>query len=137
MASLNNTINFIVNHWSDIIIILAFIIGAVRGVFVIINMDVEKRKEIAMKIVRENLLKYMSDAEVQYSNYKKSGVLKRSQVINKIYTDYPVLANYVNQDELIEMIYKMIDDEMDRMNAIVNGKNPEKVNEAPVETKTE
>ena len=67
------------------------------------------------------LLQLMSNAEITWSDYAKSGEIKKSEVISKIYSEFPILKEYINQDELIEIISKMIDDEMDNLNKAING----------------
>ena len=120
MHSINNTLTLINEYWSAILIILviAFIIFTKIRKFM--SLSEEEQIEATLKIVKEELLKLMSDAEVEWMNWKKSGVLKKSQVIGKIYEHFPILKDYINQDELIEKISTMIDEEMLLLDVVIN-----------------
>ena len=84
------------------------------------SLSEEEQIEATLKIVKEELLKLMSDAEVEWMNWKKTGALKKSQVIGKIYEQFPILKDYINQDELIEKISTMIDEEMLLLDDVIN-----------------
>lgn len=64
-------------------------------------------------------MKLISDAEVDYEDWNKAGSIKRAQVIQKIFTDYPVLSKVANQEELIKWIDTMIDESLKELRKIV------------------
>ena len=123
MEGLSNTLQFIQNNWSNIIVIFFILIIIITKVLNYFNLSNEGKVEIALNIVKNELLKLMCEAEVKWAKYKKSGELKKSYVISEIYDRYPVLSDYINQDELIEKITNMIDENMDKMNKIINNIN--------------
>ena len=71
------------------------------------------------KQIKEVILKLISDAEVDYEDWNKAGSIKRAQVIQKIFTDYPVLSKVANQEELIKWIDTMIDESLKELRKIV------------------
>ena len=82
-------------------------------------MNEEQRVQAALKVISEELMKMMVQAEIQWKDYKKSGELKRSQVIKDIYNQFPFLSRYMDQDKLVQTIYEMIDKQMDNMNELM------------------
>lgn len=122
MTSINNTLGLIENYWSMIIIIIALVVLTIEEVKKYKAMTREQRIEAALSVVKGELLKLMSDAEIEWSEYKKSGALKKSQVLKEIYTQFPFLQDYINQDELVTKITEMIDAEMENMNKILKEK---------------
>ena len=122
MTSINNTLGLIENYWSMIIIIIALVVLTIEEVRKYKAMTREQRIEAALSVVKGELLKLMSDAEIEWSEYKKSGALKKSQVLKEIYTQFPFLQDYINQDELVTKITEMIDAEMENMNKILKEK---------------
>ena len=99
------------------------IIGLAIGVYQKIKAYAQKsdaeKIAIAKKQIRETMLKMVSDAECDYGEWNKSGKIKRSQVIIKIYEMYPILAKAVNQDELTAWIDAEIDASLGTLNTLI------------------
>ena len=91
-------LKFANNYWTVVIIIIGLAYALYDKIKKYLATSKEEKIEMAKKALKENLLKYMADAEI-----------KRAQVIAKIYEDYPILKEYVDQDELIKFIDKQID----------------------------
>lgn len=122
----NNVVNSLSNSLPTIIIVIAIIIGVVRMVIQYSKMTKEERVNTALKVIKEELLKLMSDAEIEWEDYKKSGELKKSQVLKEIYSQFPFLATYIDQDTLVNKLYELIDNEMENMNKIINNTTTDK-----------
>ena len=90
----------------------------------------EQKVEAALKVVKAELLKLMSDAEIEWQDFNKSGEIKKSQVISEIYKKFPFLAEYISQDELIEKIGEMIEEQKAKMDEIINNVTVEDVTNA-------
>ena len=111
-AVLNKIIEFLSfanNYWTLIIVIIGLGYALYEKIKKYAETSKTEKIEMARAALKENLLKYMADAEIEWSSYKKAGEIKRSQVIAKIYQDYPILKEYVDQDELIKFIDEQID----------------------------
>lgn len=108
---MTNALNFIKdvlyvanNYWTLVVVIIGLFIALYEKVKTYMKTSKEEKINMAKKALKENLLKYMSDAEIEWSIYEKSGEIKRSQVITKIYEEYPILKECINQEELINYI---------------------------------
>lgn len=65
-------------------------------------------------------MQLVSEAEIKYSDIKKSGAIKRSWVIAEIYKKYPILARAVNQQELTDWIDERIDEALIELRKILS-----------------
>lgn len=61
----------------------------------------------------------VTEAEIDYEEWNKAGSIKRSQVINQIYGDYPILSKVIDQKALIEWIDETIDESLKTLREIV------------------
>ena len=120
---MSNVLNFIKdvleaanNYWTLVVVIIGLSIALYEKIKKYLQTSKEEKIEMAKAALKENLLKYMADAEIEWSDYEKSGEIKRAQVISKIYEDYPILKEYLNQEELI----KYIDSEIDKLKVTVD-----------------
>lgn len=118
MQGLVNTANFILENWSNIVFVAAVFIAVFFRIKKFFSMSKEDQKEAVLKVVKEEILKIMSDAEKDWDNYVKSGEIKKSQVINTIYEQFPALSSFANQDEIIKQISDMIDEVKPTMDKI-------------------
>ena len=120
---MSNVLNFIKdvleaanNYWTLVVVIIGLSIALYEKIKKYLQTSKEEKIEMAKAALKENLLKYMADAEIEWSDYEKSGEIKRAQVISKIYEDYPILKEYLKQEELI----KYIDSEIDKLKVTVD-----------------
>ena len=120
MEGIKNTINLISQNWSTIVAFIGLCFLGYVEVKRYLKMTDEEKVQAALKAIKPVLLKYMSEAEIKWDNYKNSGELKKSTVIQKIYEQFPLLKTYKNQEELIKMLEEMIDDQLKEMNNIIN-----------------
>ena len=119
LVSIQNFLEFIVEHWTSIFIIICLIVLIVTRIKAFFKKSKEERVEIAKAQLKEVILKWVSDAEIDYLQWTKAGSIKRSQVISKIYTDYPILAQVIDQDKLVEWIDATIDEALKTVREIV------------------
>jgi len=119
MNGINNFANLIQGQWTNIVVVIAIVAGLVRSIITYYTMNEEQRVQAALKVISEELMKMMVQAEIQWKDYKKSGELKRSQVIKDIYNQFPFLSRYMDQEKLVQTIYEMIDKQMDNMNELM------------------
>ena len=120
---MSNVLNFIKdvleaanNYWTLVVVIIGLSIALYEKIKKYLQTSKEEKIEMAKTALKENLLKYMADAEIEWSDYEKSGEIKRAQVISKIYEDYPILKEYIKQEEPI----KYIDSEIDKLKVTVD-----------------
>ena len=127
----NSIFNFLNDGGSanNIISVIIIIVGILLGIkyfsdFIDKFKDLsdEEKIKVILRIVKAEILKLMSDAEVEWSSFEKAGIIKKSQVIGKIYEKYPVLSSYINQEMIICELEKIIEENMNNMNSVINKK---------------
>ena len=119
LDGVKNFLQFINDNWTSIIIIISLIIAIVQKTKSYLSKSNDEKIASAKLQIKEVILKLISDAEVDYEDWNKAGSIKRAQVIQKIFTDYPVLSKVANQEELIKWIDTMIDESLKELRKIV------------------
>jgi len=119
LNGIKNFLQIINDNWTLITVIIGLAIGAFQKIKVYVQKTDAEKIAIAKKQIRETMLKMVSDAEVDYDEWNKSGKIKRSQVIKKIYEMYPILAKAVDQDELTAWIDAEIDASLGTLNTLI------------------
>lgn len=119
LNGIKNFLELIEANWTVIVVVIGLAIAVGKKVKDYFGKSDEEKIEIAKKQIQEIILKLISDAEVDYEEWKKAGSIKRSQVIEEIFIEYPVLSKAVNQEELIEWIDEIIDDALVTLREIV------------------
>ena len=110
MESIKIFINFIATNWTFIITLLAC---AYLGYIRIKKWNAltqEEKINIALKVLREQMLSYITEAEATFGS--GTGTIKRSEVIKKIYKDYPILNKVIDQESLIKTLDDYIDESL-------------------------
>lgn len=124
LDGIKNFLNFVNNNWTSIAVIISLIIALAKKIQAFLKQSNEKKIEVAKKHINQTILKLVSDAEVDYEDWNKAGSIKRSQVINKIFEEYPILSKVVDQEALIAWIDAQIDNALTELREIV-AKNAE------------
>lgn len=120
---IKNFLSFVNDNWTTIAVIISLLVTLVRKIMAYLKQSEEKRIEIAKAQIRETILKLITDAEVNYDEWNKAGSVKRSQVIQEIFKEYPVLSKVVDQAELIEWIDNQINTSLKELRKIVAQQN--------------
>lgn len=126
MTGIANFLSFINNYWIDILVVAALIYFVYKKIVAFIKLSDEEKIEALLAVIKKEILNYMSEAEIDWKDVEKSGAIKKSQVISKIYEKYPELSKIINQEKLIAQIEIIIEQTMTEMNDILN---KEKLNE--------
>lgn len=131
MTSLVNLANFIKENWASV----TLVIGVAVALYFKIKQEIEKYKKMSeaekeaeiqkqidkvRAILADQVLALVATAEIEFSEEgSKLGPVKRSEVIRKIYVQYPVLAHVVDQEELLVYIDKLIDEALETVRKTV------------------
>lgn len=117
MESFKNLLQWVYDNFAVIICCAGLMVGIYRKVRKYFTANEEDKKkqfdeavEITKEKIRETMLKMVSESEDKYKDWVKAGSLKRAEVIAKIYNDYPILSQVVDQEGLIAYIDKTIDE---------------------------
>lgn len=119
MKGLQNFLEFLNENYVSILVCIGLIIGLVQEVKAYIGKSDDEKVNIAKEQIKEVVLKLVSDAEVDYEEWNKAGSIKRSQVINKLYAEYPILSKVVDQEALTQWIDDTIDDALKTLRVII------------------
>lgn len=123
LNGLKNALEFLNENWTMIVVIIGLIIGLVEKVKSFLKLSKNEKITIAYKQAQEIIHSLVADAENNWSAYKKSGAIKRSEVIEKLFERIPALTLVTNQEELIAKIDAMIDEALKKVNEIVSDEN--------------
>ena len=115
-----NFFSFIVEHWTSLIICLALILVMSQKIIAFMQLEHDKKVEIAWKIISEKMLAWVMDAENEYKS--GTGRIKRSAVIAKVYEAYPILNNIADQEEVLKKIDELINISLVEMKKILSSK---------------
>lgn len=119
LTGIQNFLQFINDNWTAIIIIIALGLSIALKIKNLFTKDKNGQIEIAKAQIKQIVLKLITDAEVDYSDWAKAGNIKRAQVIQKIYADYPILAKVTDQETLIAWIDTEINNSLKELRKIV------------------
>lgn len=125
LNGIQNFLQFVNDNWTSIIIIISLIIAIVQKVKKYFAKSTEEQIATAKSQISEIVLKLITDAEVDYKDWEKAGSIKRSQVIQKIFDEYPILAKVADQQEVVNWIDEMIDTSLKELRNIVAENQPE------------
>lgn len=119
LKGIQNFLTIINDNWTTIVVIVGLAIALYKKVRDYLAKSDDEKVEIAKAQIKEVILKAVADAEVDYEEWNKAGSIKRSQVIEQIYADYPILAKVTDQTSLTEWIDATIDTALDTLREIV------------------
>jgi H+/gluconate symporter-like permease len=127
LNGIQNFLQFINDNWTAIIIIISLIIAIVQKARSYFNKSNAEKIEVAKKQISQVVLKLITDAEIDYNDLVSAGSIKRSQVIQKIFNDYPILTKATDQKAIIEWIDDMINNSLKELRKIVEINNQKEV----------
>lgn len=119
LIGIKNFLYFVNENWTIILCIIGLAVGIYRKFSAWLSTSTQDKINIAKKQISESILKMITDAEVDYSDWAAAGQIKRSQVIAQIYTEYPILEKVTSQDELLEWIDAQIDSALGTLKDVI------------------
>lgn len=136
LDGIKNFLQFVNDNWTTIIIIISLGIALYQRIKTYVSKSNTEKIDVAKQQIKEIILKLISDAEEDYHYMTSAGSIKRSQVIKKIFEDYPVLSKVTDQETLIKWIDEIIDESLTTLREIVainEEKDVEDANDEPKE----
>lgn len=118
LEGIYNFLEFIETNWTLIAAIITICVAIYKKAKKYFSKSHEEQLEIAKKQISESMLKLVTKAEENYLNWVSAGPIKRSQVIDQIFKDYPILSKVTNQEEIIAWIDDAIDEALKTMRKI-------------------
>lgn len=126
MNGIENFLGYISENWVAIFVLLGLTLALGRMVYNYLKIDNVEKIEIAKTQIREAMLKLITEAEIDFEEWNKSGKIKRSQVITKIYEKYPILSKAVSQEDVIAWLDREIDNSLVTLREIIKDNKTEK-----------
>lgn len=119
LDGIKNFLELVNENWTTIIVIIGLVIAITKKGIVYFNKSDEEKIAIAKKQIQETMLKLITDAEENYDEWKQAGSIKRAQVIDELFANYPILSKVANQEDLIKWIDDVIDESLITLREIV------------------
>ena len=119
LDGIRNFLELANENWTTIIVIIGLVIAITKKGIVYFNKSDEEKIAIAKKQIQETMLKLITDAEENYDEWKQAGSIKRAQVIDELFANYPILSKVANQEDLIKWIDDVIDESLITLREIV------------------
>lgn len=119
LNGIKNFLELINNNWTMIVTIVALCMTIIKKAKDYFDKLDNEQIQIAKNQIQEIMLKLISDAEMDYEEWKGAGSIKRSQVIEELFLEYPILSKVANQQELIAWIDNEIDYALKTLRKIV------------------
>jgi len=110
LIGINRFLNIINENWTTIVVMIGLVVGIYQKIRSYLQYSKEERVAIAKAQIRESILSMITKAELDFADWNQAGSIKRSQVIQQIYTEYPILSKVIDQNALIGWI----DDEINQ-----------------------
>ena len=128
MTAIENFLGYLSENWVMILVLIgaAFSIGKMISKY--LSLSNEEKVEVAKKLIKEAMLKMITEAEIDFEEWNKSGSIKRSKVIADIYEKYPILSKAASQEEVIAFIDSEINNSLKTLREVLkeNKKEGEK-----------
>lgn len=119
LNGVKNFLQMINDNWTTILVIAGLVVAIVKKIKDYAKKSEAEKIAIAKEQITNTVLKLITSAELEFSDWSKAGSIKRSQVIDEIYTKYPILSKVADQDELITFIDEAIDNALKTLRDVV------------------
>lgn len=113
MEGIIKFLKLIEENWTLIITLIGLILGIYTKIKKYIKLSREEKINIALEQVKSSMLSLVVEAEKEYKS--DTGKLKRSKVLNEIYTKYPELKTVIKQEELEKELDDLIKESLEKM----------------------
>ena len=118
LVGIKNFLDLINQNWTLITVIIGLGILVFKKVKSYVSLSEQEKIDLALEQIRITALKMVTDAEKEYDKWVKAGSIKRAEVIEKIFKDYPILSKVTDQETLIKNIDNIIDEALNEMRKV-------------------
>lgn len=119
MTGIERFISYLSENWVMLLVLTGALISISRLVSKYLALDNAEKIETAKKLIKEIMLKMITEAEIDFEEWNKSGSIKRSKVIAEIYDKYPILSKAASQEEVIAFIDAEINNSLKTLREIL------------------
>lgn len=114
MEAIKNFIQFVSDNWTMITTILAALAGLYAKIVTWRKKTKKQRIDAAIEAVRVSMLGLVTEAEQAYG--AGTGAIKRSHVFARIFEEYPILAESLELDKLVDLLDGMLNENLAELN---------------------
>lgn len=119
LNGVKNFLQMINDNWTTILVIAGLVVAIVKKIKDLAEKSDDEKIAIAKEQITNTVLKLITNAEIEYESWNKAGSIKRAEVIDMIYTKYPILSKVANQAALIAFIDNAIDNALKTLREVV------------------
>lgn len=120
MESIKNLLEFLNENWSMILTIACLLYSLCVKIKNLVKMSKEEKEAAAWQGVQKIMLALVSSAEKEWGG--STGEIKRSEIIEKVYSQYPILKEVANQAAVERKIDELIDKALCQMRDVIDKK---------------
>ncbi|MDD5900328.1 MAG: hypothetical protein PUC73_05455 [Lachnospiraceae bacterium] len=118
LNGVKNFLQMVNDNWTTIMVVAGLGVAVFKKIKDWAAKSEEEKIAIAKEQIGNTILKMITDAE-NNTEWVKAGQIKRAEVIDVIYTKYPILSKVKKQEELIAFIDKAINDALVTLREVV------------------
>lgn len=123
LSGIENFLRFVNDNWTSIMVVIGLAMTAFFNVSSYLKKSTEEKINIAKSHIKETMLKFITEAELNFDEWNQAGSIKRASVIKEIFTEYPILNKVTNQEELIKWIDENIDKSLVTLRDVIEKNN--------------
>lgn len=127
LTGLHNFLQFTNDNWGMIVAVILLAMAVFKKIVGFFSKSDEEKIAIAKMQIQETMLKLVTRAETDYLEWVSAGAIKRSEVIDVIFKEYPILSKVTNQEELVKWIDSVIDEALRTMRKIFEEQNAKEI----------
>ncbi len=119
LTGIQNFLQIVNDNWTTIAVIAGLVLALAKKIQDFTSKSDDEKIAIAKQQIQQTMLKMITEAEVSYDAWNEAGSIKRSQVIEEIYSKYPILSKMVDQEAIIAWIDNEINNSLKTLREIV------------------
>lgn len=127
LTGLKNFLDLINQNWTLITVVIGLGILVFKKIKSYLSLSDQEKIDLALGRIRITALKLVTEAECAYEDWSKAGSVKRSEVIGRIFEEYPILGKVTDQETLIKTLDNIIDEALVEMRKVIE-ENTQKQN---------
>lgn len=119
LIGIKNFLELINQNWTLITVVIGLGILVFKKIKKFLSLSDQEKIDIALGQIRIKALKLVTDAECAYEDWIKAGSVKRSEVIGRIFEEYPILNKVTDQKTLIKTLDDIINEALVEMRKVI------------------
>lgn len=119
LDGIKNFLEFVNDNWTAIAVMIGLVITVAEKAMDYFSRSRDEKIKIVQKQIQATMLKLVTDAEENYDTWNQAGSIKRAQVIETIFSRYPILSKVSDPQALIAWIDRTIDESLATLREVV------------------